>query len=330
MSNPVQPPQQQQPYYYPQPKKSSGFKWLWIILVALLVFGIFFTGFAFIFLAKAFAPSGKSYKYETVGTGNGKIAVIKLDYDIYFSESLARQFKKYREDKSIKAILLHVNSPGGGVAASQEMYEEVKKTRDSGKPVVVSVESIGASGAYLASCGATLIVSNPGSLVGSIGVIMEIVSIKDMAEKLGIKSNTIKSGDLKDTGNPFRDLNEKDKEYLNDLVEDSYQQFLEVVSKERKIDMESLKKIANGRVFTGRQAMDLKLIDSIGTYYDALRIAAQLGKIEGEPSIVMEKPAPGIFEYLMENMSKIGFSGIKDLLKEEYLEQPMLQYKYVK
>ena len=117
---------------------------------------------------------------------------------------------------------------------------------------------------------------------------------------------------------------------MNDLVEDSYQQFLEVVSKERKIDMESLKKIANGRVFTGRQAMDLKLIDSIGTYYDALRIAAQLGKIEGEPSIVMEKPAPGIFEYLMENMSKIGFSGIKDLLKEEYLEQPMLQYKYVK
>jgi len=241
-------------------------------------------------------------------------------------EGFVKQMKKYREDKSIKAILIHANTPGGGVAASQEMYEEVKKTRDSGKPVVVSVESINASGGYYISCGANLIVANPGSLVGSIGVIIQYYTFKELADKIGMQENTIASGENKDTGNPFRDANSKDKEYLQEIVMDSYDQFLDVVSKERKIDKEELKKIATGRVFTGRQAKENGLIDSLGTFSDAIRITSRLANIEGEPVLVKEKNRNNFFELLIENIT-----GIKNFNRnslEDMLKKPLLQYKF--
>ncbi len=288
-----------------------------------------FVGFSIIIFAAAIVKSGeKNFDYEEVRSGKGKIAIVELDFAIIDSKPIVRQFKKYREDKTIKAIVLHVNSPGGGVAASQEMYEEVKKTRDSGKPVIVSFGSIAASGGYYVACGGSLIVSNPGTLTGSIGVIISIVNFKELTDKLGIKDLTIKSGELKDAGNPMREANEKDKAYFQEIVDDSYEQFLDVVSKERKIDKEDLRKIANGRVFTGRQAKEIKLVDSIGTLEDAIRIAGVMANIEGEPAIVKEKGKRNIFDYIIENMSNNQLRVLKEDIYNEFLNKPVLQYKF--
>lgn len=290
---------------------------------------MFFVGFSIIIFATAMVKSGdRGFDYEEVRSGKGKIAIVELDFTIIDSKPIVRQFKKYREDKSIKAIVLHVNSPGGGVAASQEMYEEVKKTRDSGKPVIVSFGSIAASGGYYVACGGSLIVSNPGTLTGSIGVIISLMNFKELTDKLGIKDLTIKSGELKDAGNPMREATEKDKAYFQEIVDDSYDQFLNVVSKERKIDKEELRKIANGRVYTGRQAKDIKLVDSIGTLEDAIRIAGEMAKIEGEPAIVREKGKRNIFDYFIDNMSSNQFTLLKEEIYNEFLNKPVLQYKF--
>ncbi|MCX6162973.1 MAG: signal peptide peptidase SppA [Ignavibacteriae bacterium] len=313
-----------------QQKSNSG-RWFWGIFISLIVIALIFTGIAFLVLAGTIMQStDKSYDYEVSGSGKYKIAVVDLDFTILSSDAIVRQFKKYREDKSIKAIVLRINSPGGGVAASQEMYEEVRKTRDSGKPVIVSFASVAASGGYMVACGGTYIVSNPGSITGSIGVIMSFMTVKDLAEKLGIKETVVKSGKLKDSGNPFRDPNEDDLEYFQEIINDSYEQFLDVVSKERKIDREELKLIANGRVFTGRQALGLNLVDTLGTYEDALKIAARYGGIEGEPSIIREKESKRWINLIMENTSGSQLKEIKKEVFEEFVEKPVLQYKFEK
>jgi protease-4 len=270
----------------------------------------------------------KGFDYEEVRSGKGKIAIVELDFTIIDSKPIVRQFKKYREDKSIKAIVLHVNSPGGGVAASQEMYEEVKKTRDAGIPVIVSFGSIAASGGYYVACGGSLIVSNPGTLTGSIGVIISLMNFKELTDKIGIKDFTIKSGELKDAGNPMKEINEKDRAYFQDIVDDSYEQFLDVVSKERKIDKEEVRKLASGRVYTGRQAKDIRLVDSLGTLEDAIRIAGVMAKIEGEPAIVKEKGKRNIFDYIIENMTNNEIKVLKEDVYNEFLNKPVLQYKF--
>jgi protease IV len=312
-------------------KKSSGWKWFWGIFISLILLVGIFVGISFIFFAKTISSTGeKNFHYEITGRGNDKIAIVDLNFTIISSEPIVRQFKKYREDKSIKAIVLRINSPGGGVAASQEMYEAIRKTRDEGKPVIVSIGSVGASGGYMAACGGTYIVSNAGSVVGSIGVIAQYYTMKELADKLGIKENTIKSGKLKDAGNPMRDANAEDIAYFQDIIDDDYQQFLEVVSKERKIDMDSLKLIANGRVFTGRQSLKLKLVDTIGTYEDAINIACKYANIKGEPLIVREKEKYNLLELFVENLSHIGILGFKKEIEDEYLNKPILQYKFEK
>jgi protease-4 len=312
------------------PNNKSG-RLFWGIFITLILIVLIFVGVSFIVLASKIITSGdKDYYLESSGTGDGKIAIVDLDFTIISSEPIVRQFKKFREDKSIKAIVLRINSPGGGVAASQEMYEEVKRTRDSGKPVIVSFGSIAASGGYYTACGGSLIVSNPGSLTGSIGVIAQFMSIKDLAEKLGIKHTTIKSGELKDAGSPFRDVNQKDIVYFQDIIDDSYDQFLDVVSKERKIDKETVRTIASGRVYTGRQAKDLKLVDSIGTFQDAIRIAADLVGIKGEPKLVKEKFRRGIFDLFFESSAVKEIKEIKEEFKTEFINTPVLQYKFEK
>ena len=315
-------------------KKSSGSKWFWGIFISLILIVLIFVGITFLIFTKSITTlsfkSDKSYEYVSEGDSKGKVAIVELNYTIISSESIVRQFKKFREDESIKAIVLRINTPGGGVAASQEMYEEVRKTRDSGKPVIVSFGSIAASGGYYVSCGGDLIVSNPGSLTGSIGVIAQFITIKELAEKLGINATTVKSGDLKDAGNMFRDPNEADIEYLQDIIDNSFQQFLDVVSRERKIDMEELKKIATGRVFTGMQALELGLVDTLGTFEDAILIAADMGGIEGEPTIVKEKKKMAWLDYLMESSTNSEIRELKEDFKNEFLEKPILQYKYEK
>lgn len=311
----------------PRTDRSNSGRWFWGIFISLLAIAVIFLGISFLYLAKI-TSKGDRY-YEQTGSGSGKVAVVNLDFTILSSESIVRQFTKFGEDKSIKAIILKVNTPGGGVAASQEMYEIIKRTRDKGKPVIVSISSLGASGGYYAACGGSIIVADPGSLVGSIGVIMNLMNFKDLAEKIGISENIIKSGELKDAGNPFREMNEKDKEYFQDIVNDSYDQFLDVVSKERKMDKEKLKEYANGRVFTGRQAKDIGLIDSLGTFEDAVIIAGRMAGIEGEPSLVREKERSSLAERILDGFTNNEIKSIKEEIKDEFMNQPLLQYKFV-
>jgi protease-4 len=299
---------------------SSSSKWFWGIFLSLIFIGLIFIGISFLFFASVIKQ--ESSEYYSTGSGD-KIGLIEINDVIINSEGVVQQIKKFREDKSIKAILIRINSPGGGVAASQEIYEEVKYTRDYGKLVIVSMGSIAASGGYYIACGSNLIVANPGTLTGSIGVIAQFISIKDLADKLGIEETTIKSGELKDSGDPFKKMNDKDKEYFQEVVDNTFGQFLEVVSKERKISKDSLLQYANGRVFTGLQAKDIGLIDTLGTFEDAIRITAKLAGIEGEPRVIKERRRYSVFERL------IGTS-VDDItgLKQRLFSEPILQYRF--
>ncbi len=304
-------------------QKSSGknsSKWFWGIFLSLFLLGMVFVAISFLVFASALKRDGSDY----ISSGSGdKIAIVELNDVIVSSDKTVEQIKRFRGDKSIKAIILRINTPGGGVAASQEIYEEVKKTRDSGKIIVVSMGSIAASGGYYIAVGSSLIIANPGTLTGSIGVIAQFMSIKDLADKLGISQTTIKSGNLKDAGSPFRQMNDSDKMYFQDVVDNSFGQFFDVVAKERKMDKEKLLKYANGRVFTGLQAKDYGLIDSLGTFEDAIRITGKMAGIEGEPRIVREKKKFSFFEEFLG-------SKIEDVtdIKGKLFDEPILQYKF--
>ena len=286
----------------PRPGKKKN--WILISIISVLIVVILFTGLSFMVLVKALRTNTHRYvRFETSGKSSEKIAVVDLNYTILSSQNFVRQMKMYAEDNSIKAILLRVDSPGGGTAMSHEMYEAVKKVRDDGKPVIVSVGSVCASGAYYVSCGTSLIVANPSSIVGSIGVISQYLTFKELADKIGIKAVTVKSAESKDVGNPFRDMTERDKSEIQDVIDDSYDLFVGIVSAERKISYDSVKMLATGRVYTGRQAQKYRMIDSIGTFEDAVRIAGRMAKIDGEPTLVQEKLRRNIIDIVFSNKS---------------------------
>jgi protease-4 len=290
----------------------------WIIgIIAVLVF--LFGLFVLTLLSWMFSDESD----ETTTTGGEKIAVIELKEPIVSSEEIVRQFKKYRENKSVRAIVFRVESPGGGVAASQEIYEEVKKTRDAGRPVVVSMGSIAASGGYYVSCGATKIVANPGTLTGSIGVIFQFMHFNQLMDKIGIDATTLKTGKFKDSGSPFRKTTEEEKQYFNLLIGDVYDQFVDVVAEERGLDRKEVLKYADGRVFTGRQAVEYGFVDTLGTMEDAVSIAAELGGIHGKPNIVKEKKRKTLFEKL------VGDAATEvTKIRQDFFQQPLLQYRF--
>lgn len=296
---------------------SSTTKWVLTILgVVLVVFGLF----AFLILAWLFGESPD----ETLSTSGERIAVVELKEPILSSDEIVRQFKKYRENRSVKAIVFRVESPGGGVAASQEIYEEVRKTRESGKPVVVSMGSVAASGGYYVSCGANRIVANPGTLTGSIGVIVQFLHVTDLMKKIGVDATTYKTGKLKDSGSPFRKPTPDEKAFFDQLLADVYDQFVNTVAMERKLDRAQVVRYADGRVFTGRQAVEYGFVDTLGTFEDAVAIAAGLGGIEGKPRVVKERQRRSFWRELFDGASS-EFAGIRDQL----LQQPILQYRFV-
>lgn len=301
-------------------KKST--KWFLGIMLGLVAFG--FATFVVFYLVFV----GFSRDDEGITTTSGrsqKVAVIELRGTITSSEEIVRQFKKFRERRDVKAILFRVDSPGGGVAASQEIYEEVRRTREKGTPVVVSMGAVAASGGYYVACGADRIVANRGTITGSIGVISQFLRFDPMLQKLGIEATTIKSGKLKDTGSPFREMTKQDKAYLQDLMDDVHRQFISVVETHRGLAHGKAIEYSDGRVFTGEQALAAGLIDTLGTFEDALMIAAGLGGIEGEPGIVKERKRRSLVDLLRGEVNLGDFLG----LKEEILSQPILQYRLV-
>lgn len=201
-------------------------------------------------------------------------------------EKMISQLDEARKNPNVKAILIRVNSPGGSAAASQEIYEELKKVE---KPVVVSVSEVCASGAYYVASAADRIIANRSSSVGSIGVIMQIPNFEDLYEKLGIKYTTIKQGKFKDVGSPDRPITEEEIRLLEAQLKEIYRQFITDVAEARNMDAGEVEELATGWVFLGTEALELGLIDGIGNYKDAINIAAELGGIKGEPNVIRQE-----------------------------------------
>jgi len=217
-----------------------------------------------------------------------KIGIIKVEGVIRSSESLIKQIKDFRDNRSIGGVILRINSPGGGVAPSQEIYEEVRKLTKR-KPVYTSMGSVCASGGYYIAAASQVIFANPGSVTGSIGVIVGFSNLKKLFKKIGIKSYIIKSGKFKDIGYPTRDITPEDKKVLQSVVDSIYNQFVEAVAKGRNLPVEKIKTLADGRVFSGLQAKELGLVDRIGNLEDTVSIMAKRLGIHGKPEVVYSK-----------------------------------------
>ncbi len=235
-----------------------------------------------------------------------KIGVVDLEGVIITPKIVVPQLKKFADDDSIKAIVLHVNSPGGGVAASEEIYREVKRIRDEKKKrIVASIESVGASGAYYISSATNKIYADKGSVVGSIGVIAEWVNYGDLLHWAKLKDVTLKAGEFKDTGSPTRDLTPAEKEYLQSLIDDMHTQFIQAVADGRKVKAEDIRAIANGKVWTGGQALGLKLIDQEGDFEAAVKDTAKSVGIKGEPVLVRpERERKTVLDLLFGDVSE--------------------------
>jgi len=249
-----------------------------------------------------------------------KVAVVQVTGMIVDAESTIEELKDYSKDASVKAIVLRINSPGGAVAPAQEIYNEILKVKEK-KKVIASMGAVAASGGYYIAAPADRIVANAGTLTGSIGVIMELPNVSGLMEKIGIQTQVIKSGRHKDLASVFKSLTPQEREILQAVLDDVHDQFIEAVSEARNMKFEDIKKLADGRIFTGKKALELGLIDELGSMEDAIMIAGKLSGIKGEPEVVTRKEAFSIFDMLKgqfpEKLFGSAFTGIqlKYLLK---------------
>jgi protease IV len=219
-----------------------------------------------------------------------RIGLVKIEGIIAESREVIQEIHEYKKDPGVKAILLRINSPGGGVVPSQEIYEEVRKIRDEGqKKVFVSMGTVAASGGYYIASASDRIIANPGTLTGSIGVIMELANVEGLLKKIGVESLVIKSGRHKDTGSPFRKMQPEEREILQRLLDDVHEQFVQAVSQGRGLPEEEVRKFSDGRIFTGRQAKEMGLVDDLGNLQDAIQLAADIVGIKGEPRVVEKR-----------------------------------------
>ncbi|MBI5848751.1 MAG: signal peptide peptidase SppA [Nitrospirae bacterium] len=226
-----------------------------------------------------------------------RVALVRIEGPILDSRDIVEEIKEHTKDLSIKAIILRINSPGGAVAPSQEIYEEVKKAV-AAKKVVVSMGSIAASGGYYIAAPADMIIANPGTLTGSIGVIMEIPNIEGLMSKIGITTEVIKSGKHKDMASAFRKMGPEERELLQGVMDNVHEQFITAVATGRKLKVEDVRAIADGRIFSGQQAQAQKLVDELGTLEDTIRKTAELVGISGEPDVVEKKEKTSFMELL--------------------------------
>lgn len=232
-----------------------------------------------------------------------KVALIRIEGPIFDSKDTIDEIKDYVKDLSIKAIVLRIDSPGGAVAPSQEIYEEVRKAVAK-KTIVVSMGSIAASGGYYIASPATRIIANPGTLTGSIGVIMEIPNMEGLMNKIGVKTEVIKSGKHKDIASVFRGINKEERDILQNVLDNVHDQFITAVSEGRKMLRDDVQTIADGRIYTGEQALKAGLIDELGNLEDAVKAAANLSGIKGEPSVVSKEEKFSLISFLRGKMPK--------------------------
>ncbi|HSY48391.1 MAG TPA: signal peptide peptidase SppA [Thermoanaerobaculia bacterium] len=261
----------------------------------IVVVGMLFLGF----LIAAMANNDSTTRGDVFGD---KVAIIPIDGEILGSRDVIDALHRYARNSNVKAIVVRINSPGGAIAPSQEIYEEIRNVRArSGKPIIASLDSVAASGGYYIAAACDSIVANPGSITGSIGVILQWMEMKDLLAWAKLKPETITSGAMKAAGSPYQDLTADQRAYFQTIVTQLKEQFVRAVAVGRKGKMTEadVSRIADGRVFTGEQALELKLVDQLGNLDDAIRIAAKRGGIAGKPgTIYPKKRTRGLFDAL--------------------------------
>ena len=281
----------------------------------------FFVYFSFY---RAGSHSGKSKTFSL----KDKIGVVSVEGVISDSLEIAGQLDDFARDDSIIAVVLRVDSPGGGVAVSQEIYDAVLELKKTKKPVVASMGTIAASGGLLVACAADKIVANPGTITGSISAIMHFANVEELLKKIGLKSSVVKSGQYKDIGSPMRDMTPEEKVIIQELVDDIYNQFVDVIVKERKLPREKVVAIADGRVFSGRKAKELGLVDELGDMASAARLASKLAGRDGKYDLVYpSKKRASVFDYFLENAANQLTNSLKEKLESKggisYLYYPV-------
>jgi protease-4 len=248
-----------------------------------------------------------------------KVAVVRVEGIILDSQDVIEELKDHSKNPSIKAIVLRIDSPGGAVAPAQEIYKEIIKLKLK-KKVVVSMGSVAASGGYYIASPANKIVANAGTITGSIGVIMEIPNFEGLLKKIGVETQVIKSGRHKDIASVFKSMSDEEKKILQSLLDDVHEQFIMAVAEGRGIEYEEVKKLADGRIFTGKKAKELGLVDVLGNLDDAIKLAGQLSGIRGEPEVVTKKEKFRLWNFISE-----AFPG-GELIKDGF---PTIRLKYI-
>jgi protease IV len=233
-----------------------------------------------------------------------RIALIRVEGVIMDSQATVSELKRFSENPSIKAIVLRIDTPGGGVVPSQEIHDAVKRVRNkSNKAVIASMGSVAASGGYYIAAATDRIVANPGTLTGSIGVIMETANVEGLLQKIGVEGVVIKSGKFKDVGSPLRKMSSEERGLLQGVMDDVHRQFIEAVAEGRSLELRTAQALADGRIFTGRQAKEVKLVDELGDLDDAIQIAADVVGIQGEPKVVEPRRRFSLREMLDSKLS---------------------------
>lgn len=278
------------PHHAPPPpppvrKSRAGAFFFGALSGCLVLFGVLFLVIVVV------ALQGDSTELALAGD---KVAIVPIEGEITDARDTLEEIHRYSRNSSIKAIVVRINSPGGEIAPSQEIYSAILRLRDKGgKPVVASLDSVAASGGYYIASACDKIVANHGTITGSIGVILQWFDAKELIQWAKLKPETITSGALKDAGSPYREMTEPERQYFQGIVSQLHSQFVRDVARGRKLPESDVAKIADGRVFTGEQALDLKLVDELGTIDDAVRAAGVLGGIEGEPERVWPRQDEG-------------------------------------
>lgn len=229
-----------------------------------------------------------------LGFGDG-IALVRVDGVIADDGVILEDLRRFRRDASVKGYVVAINSPGGAVGPSQSVYRELRRLRDEdGMPVVASIGAMGASGGYYIALAADTIMALPGSVTGSIGVIMEFPNVSELMDRVGVDMDVVKSSEQKDMGSPFRPMSERDRELLRSVVDDVYEQFVDVVVEERGLTDAEVRSVADGRVLSGRQALERGLIDRLGNMHDAMDVAGGMAGLGPDPRVVRPPADRGI------------------------------------
>ncbi len=270
-------------------------------LLGLMVLGVLLC----LFLISVWALSYFSNREESLWGGE-KIAIVEIRGVIIDPQPVTERLVKLRKNEKVKAIVLRIDSPGGAVGPAQEIYAEVKKAQKE-KKVLASMGSVAASGGYYVACGADKIMANPGSITGSIGVIVESLNLEDLLHKIGLKPMVVKSGKVKDMGSPFRPMTDEEKDLLQGVLDSVHDQFIQAVAEGRNLPLEKVRELADGRIFSGAQAKAVGLVDELGNFEDAIGLAAKMADIKGEPEVIYpEKKRFSILDLLLqETVQKI-------------------------